>query len=484
MPDAISFNAVPSAIRVPGAYGEVDGSRAAGAQAAPVKVLLIGYRLAAGAVAAGIIKRIGSEADAETYFGTNSQIAQMARAFKRLNVAAEVEAIAVDENGAGTAAAGTITLTGTATKDGTVTARVGDVRASIAVASGTAAAAIATALAAALNALPRSAFTAGAATTVVTATARHKGTSYNGTTLAVETLPAGVTAVVVDPTGGATDPDLSTTLAAVPEAAYDTLVSGIADAANLARLETEIERRWSPTVLQPALLFAGIAGAHADTVTFGSARNSKNSSIMGTSTSPTPPWVWAAQVAARDAQRVDSLNPNRPRRSMTLPDCEAPPASDRYDWGERNTLLYKGVSTFTVDRSGMVAIEKLITTYQTNPAGVLDAAYLAVETVRNLAGILKEWLSIASKYDTALLGNDEDSYSAGVPVVTPLSWKGEIAAHYATLVFRGRCKDAEGFTASMLAGINGADTARLDFEGQPRLVQGLNVIAFKLAFRL
>jgi phage tail sheath gpL-like len=207
---------------------------------------------------------------------------------------------------------------------------------------------------------------------------------------------------------------------------------------------------------------------------------------MGSGLSPTPSWIWAAQVAARDAQRCDSGTPNRPRKGMTLPDCEAPPrgAATRFDWAERNLLLRAGISTFTVDRSGMVSIERLITTYQTNAAGLTDVSYLELGTIRTLDAILRRWISLYAKYQDSMLGPDGDEYGPGVPVLTPNGWKGEVAADYDDIVRAGWCKNAEAFKASMVAEIPTNQTDRLDFEGQPYIMQGLVTLAFKLAFRL
>ena len=483
---AIAFTTIPQSNRVPGAYGELDPSRAAGVEPEAHHALLIGFRLAAGPTPAGVLKPIAGETEADGHWGATSQIANMVRAYKRLNTAARVSAIAVDEDAGGVAATGTLTVAGTATAPGTLTVRFGDVRVSVAVAAEQAAAAIATALATAAGTVERNPFTAAAAAAVVTATARHRGTAYNGVTLAAESLPAGITVAVVQPAGGATDPSLAALIAGLDEERFDSIVTGIAGAANLALLEGELDRRWGPTVKQPGHLFAAIAGDHAALTTFGTARNSRYSTVMGSGASPTPPWIWAAQTAARDGQRCDSITPNRPRKGLTLPDCEAPArgASTRFDWSERNILLRSGISTYTVDRSGMVAIDRLITTYQTSAAGLPDVSYLAIETVRNLGGILLRWLALAAKYQDAMLGQDGDDYSPGVPVLTPRAWKGEVDADYADLIRAGRCKDAEAFRASMIAEINTLTTDRLDFSAEPRLVQGLVTLAFKIAFRL
>ena len=62
----------------------------------------------------------------------------------------------------------------------------------------------------------------------------------------------------------------------------------------------------------------------------------------------------------------------------------APPLHSRFDLSDRNTLLWDGVSTFTVGADGTVALENVITTYRVNGFGVPDDSYLQVETLATL----------------------------------------------------------------------------------------------------
>ena len=99
---SISFNAIPIDIRTPGHYIEFDNTRAVqGLPAVHQKILVLGQRLAAGTVAAGVPKRILSAAQAEEYFGRGSMLHQMLTALKKANSYTECWAIALDDNGAG-----------------------------------------------------------------------------------------------------------------------------------------------------------------------------------------------------------------------------------------------------------------------------------------------------------------------------------------------------------------------------------------------
>lgn len=481
---SVSFDQIPSTNRVPAAYLEIDASRAVSVQPGAIhRVLMVGLMLTAGSATPNQVIEVTGELGGDPLFGATSQLAQMTRAFKRVNRTARLYALPVSENGAGTAATSTFTLSGTSTKEGTLTVRIGDQRVSIAVANGTAAAAAATALAAAINATPRLNVTAAAATAVVTLTNRHKGEHGNALTIETEKTVAGLTAVDAQPSNGASNPSLATPIAAIDESRYDTIITGLTDAANVALLEAELDRRWGPLVKLPGHLIGAIRGTHSAITTIGAARNSQRSTLFGAGLIPTAPWIVAAQVGARDAQQTDA-QPNRPRLGLTLPDVEAPKPADRFDYSERNGQLYDGISTFRVDPSGRVLIERLITTYQTSASGTDDVSYLSIETVRNLAHTYIEFLGLGAKHERDLLGPDDTAVSPGVPLVTPKMLRGEIVALYQSRIRRGLAKDLDGFIADLVVEIDEVDKERANAHVVPRLVGGLVTQAIKLSFQL
>ena len=69
----ISFDQIPVDLRTPGAFVEIDNSAAVrGLPGMPSHILVIGQRLAAGTVAAGVPTQVLTEAAAETYAGRGS----------------------------------------------------------------------------------------------------------------------------------------------------------------------------------------------------------------------------------------------------------------------------------------------------------------------------------------------------------------------------------------------------------------------------
>jgi phage tail sheath gpL-like len=232
----ITFNLVPNDIRVPGSYVEFDASKAlSGMPSVPLKILVIGQRLATGAVAALTPVRITNAAEAVAAFGRGSMLAMGIAALKAVNDKTECWAIGLADDGAAVAAAGTITVTGPATAAGTIALYIGGKRLTIGVASGDTANAIAAAIEAKIDAdldLPVTAAVAGA---VVTVTARNKGTAGNDIDIRHsyyqgEGLPAGTGLAIVAMAAGATNPDVGTVWPVIGDERFDFVVLPFADA--------------------------------------------------------------------------------------------------------------------------------------------------------------------------------------------------------------------------------------------------------------
>ena len=80
----VQFSHIPSNLRLPGVFIEVDPSKA-GRAFDPGRMLLVGQMLAAGAAAANVPVPMVSQDDANTKFGVGSQLAQMFWAARRAN---------------------------------------------------------------------------------------------------------------------------------------------------------------------------------------------------------------------------------------------------------------------------------------------------------------------------------------------------------------------------------------------------------------
>ena len=93
---------------------------------------------------------------------------------------------------------------------------------------------------------------------------------------------------------------------------------------------------------------------------------------------------------------------------------------------ENETLLQKGVATFTVSQDRMVRIQRMVTTYKTSPSGAADPSYKDVETVYTLQAIRYDWtVYMKNKYPRHKLASDGANFGPGQPVITPKTGRAE-----------------------------------------------------------
>jgi phage tail sheath gpL-like len=483
----ISFNDIPVALRVPGAYLEMDNTRALrGLPGMPSRILVLGQRLATGTVAEAVPTRVLDVDQAEAFFGRGSMLHLMFRALKANNSWTETWAIALDDDVAGVAATGTITLTGPATAAGTILLYIGGQRVKVAVANGDAVADIATSVAAAINAKTDLAVTAGAALGVVTLTARNKGEAGNDIDIRVnynvgEALPAGVGAAIVAMNGGTTNPDIAGAIAVLGQTWYTDIACAWTDATNLAALESELADRFGPLSMMDGHAYAGAAGSHATLTTLGNSRNSPHLSIMGAKASPTPPSEWAAALCGVCAYHAQ-IDPARPFQTLTLKSVLPPLVADRFTDSERNLLLFDAIATWYVDDGGLVRIERVITTYETNALGIDDITYLDLNTMKTLAFIRYTVRArIALRFPRAKLADDGNE---GADIVTPRTIRNELVALFKLWQDAGIAENIEQFKADLVVQRNAGDPNRIDAIIPPATINQFRVFAGKVEFRL
>lgn len=187
--------------------------RAAGVQAGltPERLLFVGQKTAAGTAVDGVLSsNILTAADADGLFGEDSPLAAAIRRARRRNSQTQIDAIGL---GAGTGtAAGTVTFTGPATEDGTLTVYIGSKKFNnytVAIADTDSATDIGDTLVTAITADTAALVTAVNAAGVVTVTSSVVGLVGNTIGIRVEGVVAGVTTVLTAMTGGTADPALT-----------------------------------------------------------------------------------------------------------------------------------------------------------------------------------------------------------------------------------------------------------------------------------
>jgi phage tail sheath gpL-like len=486
-----SFLTISPGIRTVTNHAEFDTSRAVqGVNARRNKILVLGRRLSTGSVDELVPKQVLSGDQAELYHGTGSELAEMVRAAKKANSQTEMWSCGIEPLTAGTAGTKTITITGPAGADGTIQLRIaGRFYVPVAVASGDVENSIATAMNAAIQAHPeykRMPFTSAVATNVVTLTMRWKGIGVADARLnyySSESTPVGLTVEIATGVAGAGNPDVTQLLDAIGDTVqYDSIVTPFTDPANLTALETELKSRWGGMRQIDGVAFAAVTGTHATATTLGKSRNSAFLCLMAANTSPTPPWIWAAVVAAVEAAEPD---PARPRQGLTLPGIL--PASPTEQWGQsdRNLLLYSGCATHVVDSGGNVAIERLITTYQENSLGVPDTALLDIETERTASAIRYDGnVSVSLAFPRHKLAKDGVRLPVGQPIVTPNTMRGFLDGKYDQWTALGWVEGEakEQFMSELLVEIDPLDPNRLVAQAGPDFVNQFRGMSMQWQF--
>jgi phage tail sheath gpL-like len=354
---------------------------------------------------------------------------------------------------------------------------------------------IAAAIVAAVSANGTLPVTATNAAGVVTFTARNKGVAGNyidirlnyGGTAAGEATPAGITATIVAMASGATNPILTTALANLGDQPFDFIICPYTDSTSLDALKAllnDTTGRWSWSSQVYGHVFAAYRGTYSAQTTFGVTRNNQHETVMGFNDSPSSPWVWAADLAGTFAV-ASRADPGRPAQTLKMSTVLPPPLSSRFTLSERNTLLFDGISTFTVAQDGTVQLENIITTYQKNSFGQADDSYLEIETMFLLMFVLRDLAGVVtSKYSRVKLAADGTRFAPGAAIVTPSIIKADIIAEYQTLEYNGYVQNSQAFAAGLIVQINAQNPNRVDVLWPGSLISQLRVFALLAQFRL
>lgn len=371
------------------------------------RMILLGHGTSAGTLADGAIALCGSVDQARALAGRGSMLESMFIRARRNASAQEIWLGRVAE--ATTAQIRTITVGTPPAAGGQGVLSIAGEDIAVNIAAGDNAATVAAALSAAINAyfnpitkisLP---FTATVASNVVSITARHKGTYAAAIDIHVPLLEGsnaftGLFTFAVG-TAGAGTPDVAAVLAAMGDDAFEIVVSAFGDDSNRLKLDTlhsNTSGRWSYAQQLYGHVFYPRTDTVANLATAGLARDSWHLTLIplmpAAAGMARPDYEFVAAVVARVAPFFDggsnglvSVN----QSGLDVVDMIAP--RDRDYWpeiGTRDSLLKNGVSTWKVDRSGNILIDKIITQQQTTN-GVPDTALRDIQAIYQITYALK-----------------------------------------------------------------------------------------------
>lgn len=490
----LPFKQIPSSIRVPLFYAEVDNSHANTAQAVQ-RALIIGQITAAGTATPNVPVISAGVSDAAAVGGSHSMLAAMVRAYRENDPFGEVWYLPLSDDGSAVAATGSLQFTSAATENGTFYVYIAGTRYALPVLTTQNVSALASALAALVNADVSAPVSAGTSTGTVTFTAINKGpvgndidirVNYRGTA-GQEAAPAGLAWTITAMASGATAPSLTTALANLGSQSFDFIVCPYTDSTSLDALKgllSDSTGRWSYQAQIYGHVFAAKRGSLGTLTTFGAARNDQHASVMGYNDSPTPSYIWSAAVAAAAAVSLRN-DPALPLQTVVVQGVLAPPLASRFILTDRNTLLYTGVSTFAVADDGTVSIDNLITTYQKNAFGAADNSYLEVETMFTLMFVLRFMqAAVTSKFSRVKLAADGTRFAAGSAIVTPSVIKAELIAQYRVLEANGLVQRGDDFKDGLIVQQNSSNPNRVDVLWPGNLINQLRIFAVLAQFRL
>ena len=491
---SVSFSNIPSDIRVPLFYAEVDNSMA-NSGASTLRRLLVGQvNDDVTSPEIGRLTLVSRTTEARTIAGDGSMLAAMHARVRAIDVAGEVWCLPLKVS-TGTVATASVTVTGTATAAGLVNLYVAGQRVRAVVVASATADAVATSLAAAVNAAVELPVTATAAAGVVTLTAKFKGDLGNDIRVQLnrlgrtngEVTPAGLTLVATAMTGGAGTPEIAQALAALGDEEFEFIAQPWTDTTTLNAWQATMDDttgRWSWAKQLYGHVYSAQRGTLGQQVAAGRMRNDPHVTIHSFEVGvPQPAWEVAAAWMARTAVFI-SADPARPTQTGVLTDIDPAEASDRYLLTERQSLLTSGMATASYN-GGSYRIERAVTTYQRNAFGQADDSYLDSETLHQSAYVIRYLRSIiTSKYARHKLASDGTRFGAGQAIVTPNVIRGELIAAYGALERDGIVENTELFKQNLVVERDPNNPNRLNVLFPPDLVNQLRVFALLYQFRL
>jgi len=390
--------AIPQDTLVPGAYTTFDTtSQTSTLPGNNQSIAIIAQKLSAGTADQNVLIQVFTEGEVIEQAGAGSVAHLMAKVALAANRNVDLFMVYQDDV-AGTAATGTLTVTGTATAAGTLVFWVGNERVEVTVTSSddanTVAGYINTAISNAQNRLPIS---STVALGVVTMTARNSGTIGNSIVTAFDDSGvSGITVAVVQLSSGATDPVFQDALDSLSGTDIRHIVSQWSDATNLATLETFLRAESLPIEGRRRLGWAGVSFSNVATVSsLANGVDYERISIAysrNTNTEKRGKYLEYQVSAAYVATYTRISDPAQPRNTEIVLGMPTPNYSDYLTPTEKQALLENGVTPLVTVGNEIQILRAVSTKTTTNSVqdfnllditkqDSLDYVALALETM-------------------------------------------------------------------------------------------------------
>ena len=495
-PGIIRFAEIPYTWKVPGEYMEVKQAINANAVLPmPVRGLIMGQMLASGQAAAGGVYPIYSPAQANALFGTGSILAKMCIRWLKANPYTLVDAIGIADAAGSAKAAGSIAVTGPATSAGTLALYLGGVRVPVAVNAADTAAIIAANIFAAIEQqgtgtfIPLPSLTAtytSSASSVVLGGA-HGGTLCNQIDVRInaqsgDITPPGVGITITPMAGGATDPAaaIAAALAGI-STWYTDIAFAWTDSTNLGVLTSWLNTRYAAMAKLDCQAYVAVSGSYGTLLTF--APNCKYISAIGVQNPLSPSWETAASMAGACCYST-AQQPSLQMKTVPLPGIVAPAAADVFTATEKEQLLLAGISTYYTDSTGTVYLERVTTSYRTDPGGIVDNGWFDLQDTKVPTRVRWDWDNyIGQVYPRNNLAVDGTLAATYAPnVVTPNMLKASWTARSGVYEKNGWIQNSAVTAAQSTFAIDPNDGNRVNSRQQIQIMGNLMVLAGSLEF--
>lgn len=487
----ITFEGVSNAAAASSVFVEqVPVRRSTGSPTLQRRVLVIGQYDSAKSPDADKPKLITSKAQAVELYGRGSALAAMVAVQLKHAGGVPVYALPVADATAGVKAVGSVTITGAASKIGTLSLYIAGVRVPVAVASGENAAAVAAKIRDAVTAnldLPVVATVNTANSDRVVLTARHAGTIGNDIAVSInsnsgESLPDGLAAVTVNlgsTTAGANDPSLTNALENLGGVWYTDIVMPYRSTEALAAIEASGRTRAAAGVKRPFLAFVGYTGAYDNYLTAVKARNSQWVSWIPVHGSDTPAYLIAASAATVFSASQQAA-PGRPVRGAILPGVRAAEGNDQ-TYAQRDTAIKSGGSYTANGIGGLVMLGDVATTKTTDSGGAATDEWRFAVTIPNLQFKINalEQTFLRPPFARAVVLAD-DGPPAPEYGVRPSTAKAYAVSLVDDWVARGLSTGRDEVVKNIVAEIDKGNAGRINLSIPDTFSAGLRITAIKL----
>lgn len=477
---SIRFADVPTTLRKPGSYMELNTSQAVqGVSSTDDIVMLIGQRRSGGTVSARVLTRLLGADDAKDYFGQGSQIHRMAlAAFGANPYIGKLYALALDDAGGAVAATGSLAIAASSLTAGVLTVWVGGDSFELDIAATDTANDIAGLIEDEIDARPDLPVTASVSTNTVTITARNGGTLGNAIDLDTAYTGTGLTVTKTAMASGATDPTFQNALDDIFAANVTIIVTPYNTATPLGLLVDHLDERSDGVEQRGAVGVAAIDDTVGNATTLCTGLNSGRLTVLNLPGTLT----WTPELAsAYAAVLAGETDLARPLNGLELKGVHPPDMSDRLLRTEFEALLENGCAVAEVSPMEAVRLVRSVSTRTTNDEGGADYGLADIQTIRvldELRRALKE--RVRSKFARVKIADQAHTESTTDPTLIKMELIDVLKSYEAIDYVEG----VDDSTDAVVVERNGSDPTRVDCVVPVNVTNGLHILAARIDLTL